>query len=65
MNSIDPQTAEKFHFPLSPPPAPAGVEVQRVDASLMALQFEGERETRDETDVADAVVHKLGPAGAK
>ena len=46
-------------------PAAARVEVQRVDAALVTLEFEGEREARDEPDVADSVVHEFGSASAK
>ena len=49
----------------SPSPAPAGVEVQRVDAALVTLEFEGEREARDESDVADPIVHELSSASAE
>ena len=46
-------------------PAPARVEVQRVDAALVTLEFEGEREARDKPDLADPVVHELGSASAE
>ena len=46
-------------------PAAARVKVQRVDAALVTLEFVGERESRDEPDVADPVVHELGSASVE